>query len=268
MTITKKLSITRALVDLGSLEDYRDSSVYLEVSEGRFKNGLLEAIALVGASQSQTRDGASVVISSPTLTPELPLPVLVDLGQSLVMRVLDVTNLQLAGRFALILGFHAASERIASAAAALGAQVVVATARPDEAVSAYLAGHSVAPLAEAVKSAGVIFATEDTASLAEVAEGLPSGAIVIDAGGGLEPLLTKLQASSRTIRTDVRTYHHGEGTKEVFVVESSNDWLTGTDRSLDALIAYTLLKALNSSDPHELLALAMVDAFGLEHDRQ
>lgn len=107
-------------------------------------------------------------------------------GQSCVMALLDVTNLQLAGRRVLVVGYGWVGQGVARHARALGARVIVAELDPIRALQALHDGHGVTSVAEAALTAEVVFAAtgiEGAVTAAHV-EAMPDGAILCAAGGG------------------------------------------------------------------------------------
>lgn len=107
-------------------------------------------------------------------------------GQSCVMAFLDVTNLQLAGRTVVVVGYGWVGQGVARHAAALGAHVVVAEIDAVLALRAHYDGHRVMSLTDAAPIAEVVFAATGLAGAvtAEHLNHLPDGAILCTAGGG------------------------------------------------------------------------------------
>lgn len=79
-------------------------------------------------------------------------------GQSVVMTLLDVTNLQMQGKTCVIVGYGCVGQGIARMAHALGARIVVTEVDPVRALQAIHDGHRVAKL-ESVCPSGDIFIT-------------------------------------------------------------------------------------------------------------
>lgn len=107
-------------------------------------------------------------------------------GQSCVMALLDITNLQLAGRVTVVVGFGPVGQGVARYAAALGARVTVVEIDPIRALQAAHEGYDVQSLAEAAPAAEVVFAATGIAGAvtAEHLAAMPDGVIVCTAGGG------------------------------------------------------------------------------------
>jgi adenosylhomocysteinase len=102
------------------------------------------------------------------------------------MALLDVTNLQLAGRATVVVGFGPVGRGVARYAAALGARVIVAEIDPISALQAAHEGYEVRSLADAAPAAEVVFAATGIAGAvtADQLAGMPDGVILCTAGGG------------------------------------------------------------------------------------
>lgn len=83
-------------------------------------------------------------------------------GQTCVMGVLDVTNLQLAGRHVLVVGYDRVGQGVARHANAMGARVTVSDTCPINALQAFHDGHTVNSIANAASITEVVFACTDT----------------------------------------------------------------------------------------------------------
>ena len=77
-------------------------------------------------------------------------------GQSVVMALLDTTNIQLQGKRVVVVGYGRVGKGIAYSARALGARIVVTEIDPVEALVAHHDGHDLAPVGEAVADADVV----------------------------------------------------------------------------------------------------------------
>lgn len=107
-------------------------------------------------------------------------------GQSCVMAFLDITNLQLAGRRVVVVGYGWVGMGVARFAAALGARVIVSEIDPIRALRAMHDGYEVTAFREAAPRAEVVFACTGLAGAVapEHVEALPEGAFLCTAGGG------------------------------------------------------------------------------------
>lgn len=206
-------------------------------------------------------------------------------GQSCVMTLLDVTNLQLAGRTVVVVGYGWVGKGVARHAAALGARVVVTELDPIKALQARYDGHRVMSLAEAAPSAEVVFAATGLAGAVTYrqVERMPDGVILATAGGGAFELpmaaLGRLGPAG-DVRAGVTEYRKPDGNRVLVV--SGGDCLNCVDGegnpievmdlslSLQALAAEQLATAAHEWGPgvypisRELEQL--VATIRLEHD--
>ncbi len=107
-------------------------------------------------------------------------------GQSCVMALLDITNLQIAGRVVMVVGYGWVGQGVARHAAALGARVVVSEIDAVRALQALHDGHRVQSLSDAAPHAEIVFAATGVAGAVTRAhiEGMQDGVILCTAGGG------------------------------------------------------------------------------------
>lgn len=137
-------------------------------------------------------------------------------GQSCVMAFLDITNLQLAGRYVAVVGYGWVGMGVARFAAALGARVIVSEIDPVRALRALHDGYEVTALSEAASRAEVVFACTGLAGVIteQHVEALPEGAFLCTAGGGPFEMpmdyLTGL-GTRRTVRAAVDAYTTAAG---------------------------------------------------------
>jgi adenosylhomocysteinase len=106
-------------------------------------------------------------------------------GQSAVAAVLDATNLLLAGKTVVVVGYGLVGKGIARRARGLNARVVVCEVEPFAALEAYHDGFDVMPIREACVNADVVLTAtgcRDAVPLSAIEE-LPDGAILANAGG-------------------------------------------------------------------------------------
>lgn len=153
-------------------------------------------------------------------------------GQSCVMTLLDVTNLQLAGRVVVVVGYGWVGSGVARHAAALGADVVVTELDPIKALQALHDGHRVMSLAEAAPHAEVVFASTGLAGAVTAAQValMPDGVILATAGGGAFELpMHELDATGTgvIVRPGVTSYTQPSG-RSVLVI-SEGDCLNCAD---------------------------------------
>jgi adenosylhomocysteinase len=133
-------------------------------------------------------------------------------GQSAVMAVLDSTNLLMAGKRFVCVGYGWVGKGIAKRARGMGADVTVCEVEPFAALEAHHDGFAVLPLVEACASAELLItATGVRGALGEEAlDALPDGAIIANAGGIDDefsiPALTERASEVRSARTNVDEY--------------------------------------------------------------
>lgn len=145
-------------------------------------------------------------------------------GQSCVMALLDITNLQIAGRSVLVVGYGWVGRGVALHAHALGARVIVAELDPVKALQALHDGHRVMSVAQAAPEAEVVFAATGIAGVVTPAhtELLPDGAILATAGGGAFELpMEHLDAlgTRRRVRDSVDEYTLASGRRLLVIGE-------------------------------------------------
>jgi adenosylhomocysteinase len=107
-------------------------------------------------------------------------------GQSVVMTLLDVTNVQLQGKVVVVVGYGYVGRGISATARAFGARVVVTEVDPVRALQAVHDGYSVSRL-ETVSPVGDIFFTATGIGYSITADQMrlmKNGAIVAVGGGG------------------------------------------------------------------------------------
>jgi adenosylhomocysteinase len=132
-------------------------------------------------------------------------------GQACVMALVDITNLQLAGRVITVIGFGPVGQGVARYAAALGARVIVSEIDPVRALQAAHEGYLVKSLADAAPTAEVVFAATGIAGAvtADHLARMPDGVILCTAGGGSFELPMAYLDSLRTgaeVRPEVTEY--------------------------------------------------------------
>lgn len=140
-------------------------------------------------------------------------------GQSVVMAVLDATNMQMSGRRVVVAGYGRVGGAIAAAARALGARVTVTEIDPVAALRARHDGHDVAPLRAALAGADFVFTASGighTVTADDVAA-MDDGTVVAVGGAG-RPELDLSIGAELTVGEEVRPH----------VVE----WMTPTGASV------------------------------------
>jgi adenosylhomocysteinase len=138
-------------------------------------------------------------------------------GHSVVLAVLDATNVQLSGASVLVVGYGQVGHGIARAAAALGARVTVTEIDPVQALLAHHDGYRVARLADALADAEVVLTATGVAHTLTAAHlaRLPDGALVAVGGmgaGEIDLTLDGVAEPGEEVRPGVRAVRTGAGT--------------------------------------------------------
>lgn len=116
-------------------------------------------------------------------------------GQSVVMAILDATNLQMQGKVVVVVGYGKVGRGITSVARGLGARVIVTEIDPVEALAAHHDGFAIAPLMEALTDADIIITASGIGHslIADHVAAMKDGAIVAVGGAGppeFDPTMT------------------------------------------------------------------------------
>jgi adenosylhomocysteinase len=144
-------------------------------------------------------------------------------GQSAVNAVLDATNLLLAGKRVVVVGYGWVGKGIALRARGLGAEVTVCEVEPFAALEAHHDGFDVAPIVDACASAQLVLtATGVRHALGEEAiAALPDGTLLANAGGIDDefdvPALRAAAAETQRVREHVEELRFDDG-RSLFVV--------------------------------------------------
>jgi adenosylhomocysteinase len=140
-------------------------------------------------------------------------------GQSTLDGIIRATNVLLAGRTVVVVGYGWCGRGVASRAEGLGAHVVVTEVDPRKAIEAVMDGYRVMPMAEAAKI-GDVFVTV-TGNYHVIAgqhfEAMRDGAIVCNSGHFNDELdldsIAALAVKKTAPRTFVEQYHLADGRK-------------------------------------------------------
>jgi adenosylhomocysteinase len=212
-------------------------------------------------------------------------------GQSAVNAVLDATNLLLAGKHVVVVGYGWVGKGIALRARGLGAAVTVCEVEPFAALEAYHDGFDVAPLVEACGTAELVLTATGVrhALGTEAIDALPDGALLANAGGIDDEFdlvgLRGAAASTAQAREHVEELRFEDG-RSLFVVgegvcvnlsagEGHPAEIMDLTFSVQALSAAYLLQHAHELEPavytlpaeiDEQIARAKLKALGLEID--
>ena len=145
-------------------------------------------------------------------------------GQSCVMTMLDVTNLQLAGRHVLVIGYGWVGKGIASHATAMGARVTVAELDPVKCLQALHDGHQVKSIMDAAPSTEVVFSSTGIAGALtpKHLEAMADQVVLCTAGGGnYEMPMAYLRGlgDPKNIRADVMEYILPSGKRVLLIAD-------------------------------------------------
>jgi adenosylhomocysteinase len=145
-------------------------------------------------------------------------------GQSVVMAVLDATNVQLPGASVVVVGYGPVGRGIAATARALGGRVTVTEIDPVQALLAYHDGCAVEPLQQAVRHADLLITATGIAHSVTGADAelLRDGAIVAVGGmgqGEFDPALGGEVRLGDEVRAGVRAMHLSSGATAYLVAD-------------------------------------------------
>jgi adenosylhomocysteinase len=144
-------------------------------------------------------------------------------GQSAVNAILDATNLLMAGKQFVCVGYGWVGKGIARRARGMGARVTVCEVDPFAALEAFHDGFEVAPVLDACTTAEIVVTATGVREAVgvEAIDALRDGAIIANAGGIDDefsvPKLRQRAVAVRTVREHVDEYVLEEG-RSVFVV--------------------------------------------------
>ena len=176
-------------------------------------------------------------------------------GQSVWDGIFRSTNLLIAGKSVLVVGYGWCGRGIALRATGLGARVTVADVDPVRALEALMEGLNVAPVAEAVRHADLVITSTGCADVVpeEALQGAKDGIVMCNAGHfnvEVRPeTLSKMASSQRTVRDGVEEYTMPDGRRL---------YLLGEGRLVNL--------ALGDGHPVEIMDMSFaVQAMTLEH---
>lgn len=143
-------------------------------------------------------------------------------GQSVVMAILDATNLQMQGKVVVVVGYGKVGRGIARAADALGARVIVTEVDPVAALVAHHDGYGVSPIMQAVVDADLVITASGIGHslTADHVVAMKDGAIVAVGGAGppeFDPSLGPRLERGDVVRPDLRALRVPNG-PTVFVL--------------------------------------------------
>ena len=146
-------------------------------------------------------------------------------GQSVWDGIFRSTNLLIAGKSVLVVGYGWCGRGIALRATGLGARVTVADVDPVRALEALMEGLNVAPVAEAVREADLVITATGCADVVpeEALQHAKDGIVLCNAGHfnvEVRPdTLSKMATSQRTVRDGVEEYTMPDGRRLYLLAE-------------------------------------------------
>jgi len=146
-------------------------------------------------------------------------------GQSVWDGIFRSTNLLIAGKSVLVVGYGWCGRGIALRANGLGARVTVADVDPVCALEALMEGLNVAPVAEAVREADLVITATGCADVVpeEALQHAKDGIVLCNAGHfnvEVRPdTLSKMATSQRTVRDGVEEYTMPDGRRLYLLAE-------------------------------------------------
>lgn len=176
-------------------------------------------------------------------------------GQSVWDGIFRSTNLLIAGKNVLVVGYGWCGRGIALRANGLGARVIVADVDPVCALEAWMEGFQVAPVADAVRDADLVITATGCADVVpeEALQNAKDGIVLCNAGHfnvEIRPdTLSQMATSQRTVRDGVEEYTMSDGRRL---------YLLGEGRLVNLV--------LGDGHPVEIMDMSFaVQAFTLEH---
>jgi len=146
-------------------------------------------------------------------------------GQSVWDGIMRTTNLVVAGKTAVVVGYGWCGKGVALRAKGLGAKVVVCEIDPIKSVEAVMDGFSVMPIVEAAKVGDFfVTVTGNRDCITEPAFAVMKNQAVLANAGHFDveiskPDLNKLAVSTRTVRKNVTEYAFADGRKVYLLAE-------------------------------------------------
>lgn len=138
-------------------------------------------------------------------------------GQSVWDGIMRTTNLVVAGKTAVVVGYGWCGKGVAMRAKGLGAKVIVCEVNPIKAMEAVMDGFYVMPVAQAAEQADFVVTVtgnRDVVGKAAIAS-LKDGAVLANAGHFdveiAKPELARLSTSIRTVRNNIEEYKMQDG---------------------------------------------------------
>lgn len=154
-------------------------------------------------------------------------------GQSTLDGILRATNILLAGKTVVVVGFGWCGRGVASRARGQGAQVVIAEVNPIKALEAVMEGYQVMPILEAAKVGDVFITVTGNRSVInlECLKAMKDGAIVCNSGHFDLEIDLEALSKAATQRNIVRPF------VECFEINNKNIFVLGEGRLINLAAA-------------------------------
>ncbi|HYU20899.1 MAG TPA: adenosylhomocysteinase [Chloroflexota bacterium] len=146
-------------------------------------------------------------------------------GQSTLDGVIRATNVLLAGKKFVVVGYGWCGRGVASRARGLGAQVIVTEVDPVRALEALMDGYQVMPIAEAVERADIVITVTGNLNVidSQHVERLKDGAILANSGHFNDeiniPAIEERAQAKRRVREFVEEYRLADGRRIYLLAE-------------------------------------------------
>jgi adenosylhomocysteinase len=146
-------------------------------------------------------------------------------GQSSLDAIIRATNILLAGRTVVVIGYGWCGRGVASRAHGLGANVIVTEVDPTRALEAVMDGYRVMPMVEAAAIGDIFISVTGDINVIDHAhlERMKDGALVANSGHFNDeiniPALEKLAVKKRRVRDFVDEYTYADGRRVHLLAE-------------------------------------------------
>ncbi|MDO7905415.1 adenosylhomocysteinase [Paenibacillus sp. JX-17] len=190
-------------------------------------------------------------------------------GQSAFDGIIRTTNLVIAGKTVVVVGYGWCGKGVAMRAKGLGANVIVTEVDPIKAVEAHMDGFHVMPMVEAAKLGDFFIAVTGNKDVitGEHYDVMKDGAILCNAGHFdvevNKPELAKRSESIRTVRKNIEEYKFRDGRKMYLLAEGRLVNLAAADghpaEIMDTTFALQALGLKYVNDQYEQLGKKVVN---------
>ncbi|MFC7442318.1 adenosylhomocysteinase [Laceyella putida] len=190
-------------------------------------------------------------------------------GQSVWDGINRTTNLVVAGKTVVVVGYGWCGRGVAMRAKGLGARVIVTEVDPIKATEAYMDGYLVMPMAEAAKQGDYFVTTTGNKNVinANHLQAMKHGAILANAGHFNVEIdvasLEQISVNKQTVRKDIEEYTLQDGRKLYLLAEGRLVNLAAGDghpaEIMDMTFALQALSLLYVVENHEQIGPRVLD---------